>query len=37
LRNPTLETLLRIAAALQVNLVKVLDRAQKSAQAEKGH
>lgn len=31
LRNPTLDTLLRIAAALEVDLVDVLQRAQKAA------
>jgi transcriptional regulator with XRE-family HTH domain len=31
MRNPTLETLLRIAAALEVDLVEVIRAAQKSA------
>lgn len=31
MRNPTLETLLRIAAALEIDLVKVLQKAQKEA------
>lgn len=31
MRNPTLETVLRIAAALEINLAKVLQAAQKSA------
>jgi transcriptional regulator with XRE-family HTH domain len=31
MRNPTLETLLRIAAAMDINLAKVLERAQKEA------
>ena len=31
MRNPTLETLLRIAAALNINLAKVIARAQKEA------
>ena len=30
MRNPTLETLLRIAAALEIDLVKVLQTAQKA-------
>ena len=30
MRNPTLETLLRIAAALETDLAKVLQSAQKS-------
>jgi transcriptional regulator with XRE-family HTH domain len=30
MRNPTLETLLRIAAALEIDLVQVLQRAQTS-------
>ena len=33
MRNPTLETLLRITAAMDVNLAKVIGRAQKEAQA----
>jgi transcriptional regulator with XRE-family HTH domain len=32
MRNPTLETLLRITAAMNVNLAKVIERAQKEAQ-----
>jgi transcriptional regulator with XRE-family HTH domain len=31
MRNPTLETLLRIAAALEIDLVKILQAAQKTA------
>jgi transcriptional regulator with XRE-family HTH domain len=31
MRNPTLETLLRITAALEIDLVKVLQAAQKAA------
>ena len=31
MRNPTLETLLRIAAAMKVDMVKVLRTAQKTA------
>jgi transcriptional regulator with XRE-family HTH domain len=31
MRNPTLETLLRIAAAMQIDLAKVLQLAQKTA------
>ena len=31
MRNPTLETVLRIAAALEIDLAKVLQNAQKSA------
>jgi len=30
-RNPTLDTLLRMAEALEINLVDVLDRAQRAA------
>jgi ribosome-binding protein aMBF1 (putative translation factor) len=35
MRNPTLETLLRIAAALKIDLTKVLQAAQKSANKSK--
>ena len=31
MRNPTLETLLRIAAAMEIDLAKVLQNAQKAA------
>jgi transcriptional regulator with XRE-family HTH domain len=31
MRNPTLETLLRITAAIDINLARVLERAQKEA------
>ena len=31
MRNPTLETVLRIAAAIEIDLAKVLQTAQKSA------
>jgi len=33
MRNPTLDTLLRISAALDMDLVSVLDRAQKLARS----
>ena len=31
MRNPTLETLLRMTAAIGINLAKVIERAQKEA------
>jgi transcriptional regulator with XRE-family HTH domain len=33
MRTPTLETLLRMAAALKINLAKAIERAQKEARA----
>ena len=35
MRNPTLETLLRIAAAMEIDLAKVLQTAQKAASKSK--
>jgi DNA-binding phage protein len=35
MRNPTLETLLRIAAALEIDLAKVISTAQKAASKSK--
>lgn len=35
MRNPTLETVLRIAAALEIDLAKVLQTAQKTASKSK--
>jgi transcriptional regulator with XRE-family HTH domain len=35
MRNPTLETLLRIAAALEIDLAKILQTAQKAASKSK--
>ena len=35
MRNPTLETVLRIAAALEIDLAKVLQTAQKAASKSK--
>ncbi len=35
MRNPTLETLLRIAAALEIDLAQILQSAQKAASKSK--
>jgi transcriptional regulator with XRE-family HTH domain len=36
MRNPTLETLLRITAAIDVNPARVIERAQREARLNKG-
>jgi len=36
MRNPTIETLLRMAAAIEVDLARVIERAQKLGSPQKG-
>jgi len=36
MRNPTLETLLRMAAALEIDLAKVIECAQRGEKAQSG-